>query len=120
MASRAGQGVAYQDRRRERRVPGRPANGDSARCPRCDGVIEFSDRYRGAAVKGGTVEAMPAWVCDRCPYAYPVRAEHQSPVLLSKSRRLRAQAARKLMKSHAVLERAARALKKSLARKARG
>ena len=112
--------IGREDHRRERRGPGRPSNGDTARCPQCNGTIEFSDRNRGSAVKGGNMVALPAWVCAVCPYAYPVRAEHQPPALRAASRRIRAQAARKLMKARSVRQRAERALEKSLARKRRG
>lgn len=57
---------------------------------------------------------MPAWVCSTCPYARPVRAEHQPQSLRAAAREMRAQAARKLMKSRAVRQRANRVLNKSL------
>ena len=103
--------------RHERRAADRPANGDAAPCPRCaEGTIEFSDRNRGADPQG-TLGAIPAWVCDSCRYARPVRAEHQPEVLRAVSKQLRTHARRQLMKARFVLARADSVLDKGFKRK---
>jgi hypothetical protein len=101
----------------ERRAADRPANGDAAACPNCaDGTIVFSDRNRGADPTG-SVGAIPAWVCDSCPHARPVRAAHQPQALRATAERLRAHAKRQLMKSRFVRARANRVIDKGLKRK---
>jgi hypothetical protein len=65
--------------RRERRRPGRPANGDTAICPQCKtGTIEFNERYRIASDEGMLTE--PAWICDApsCGYVWLVRGSESA------------------------------------------
>jgi hypothetical protein len=105
----------------ERRRADRPANGESAICPRCRlAQVEFNERYRLPA-GDDTLIITPAWVCEspKCGYHRPVREEDRPNPSdrHEKLAALRAKASRRVMKSRAVRERADRSLKKSLARK---
>jgi hypothetical protein len=107
----------------ERRGPDRPSNGQTAVCPQCGiGTVEFNERYRLPASNGRLIRTA-AWVCDtpQCGYHQAVRGNEdllvEAPKLRMASKKLRAQARRRLMKARFVRQRASRTLSKSLARK---
>jgi hypothetical protein len=103
----------------DRRAAHRPANGDTAICPKCRvGIIEFNERYRVVLVTGKTV-SIPAWVCDRpeCRFERAARSGSDQIPLHNASADLRTRSTRPLMKARAVLHRARKTLSKSLRRK---
>jgi hypothetical protein len=103
----------------DRRAADRPANGDTALCPKCGiGTVEFNERYRVLLATGKTA-AIPAWVCDRPECHYERAARHGSDriPIQHASTDLRARSNRQLMKARAVLHRARRTISKSLSRK---
>jgi hypothetical protein len=62
----------------ERRGTDRPQVGDVAQCPVClEGTAEFTERYRMSVTRSQPIIQVPAWVCNSCRYAQPVRAEHR-------------------------------------------
>ena len=110
--------VAMRHRLPDRRSADRPANGDTALCPKCGlGVIEFNERYR-VQLATGKVVSMPAWVCDRaeCRYERAARRSdrEESPAPSEQARRRSAQP---LTTARAVLRRARTRLSRTLRRK---
>jgi hypothetical protein len=111
--------MAQRYRLHDRRGPDRPSNGDTAPCPDCRwGTLEFNERYRVALTSGKTA-IVPAWICDRaeCRYGRPVRKRQRRLAIHASSVSLRAGSNRQLMKARSVVQRAGRALSKSLARR---
>lgn len=103
----------------DRRAADRPANGDTAPCPKClVGTVEFNERYR-VLLTTGKIAAIPAWVCDRpdCHYQKAARSDTGRIPIQSASPDLRARSKRQLMKARSVLHRARRTITKSLSRK---
>ena len=105
----------------DRRAAHRPANGDTAICPKCGvGIVEFNERYRVVLVTGKTA-SIPAWVCDRpeCRFDRAARSGSDRIPLKDAPTALRARSSRQLMKARAVLRRARKTLSKRLTRKKR-
>lgn len=104
----------------ERRGTDRPSVGEQKPCPACyHGSVEFTDRYRMALSSTKPMVRIPAWVCDSCRYARPVRAEHQPAALLTLARGARVHAQGLLMKSRVVRARIEGALKGTPAKRRR-
>jgi hypothetical protein len=103
----------------DRRAAQRPANCDTAVCPKCRvGIIEFNERYRVVLVTGKTA-SIPAWVCDRpeCRFERAARRDSDQIPLHNPSVDPRARSSRPLTKARDVLHRAGKTLSKSLRRK---
>jgi hypothetical protein len=103
----------------DRRATDRPANGDTAICPKCRiGTIEFNERYRVVLLSGKTA-SIPAWVCDHadCHYERAARKSSDRIPLKNSTLEPRARSNRQLMKARDVLQRARRTLAKSVSRK---
>ena len=103
----------------DRRAADRPANSDTAPCPKCGiGTVEFNERSRVRLVTGKTA-AIPAWICDRpeCHFEGAARRGSDRVPVQNKSSDLRARSSRQLMKARDVLHRARRTISKSLSRK---
>lgn len=110
--------VAMRHRLPDRRSADRPANGDTALCPKCGlGVIEFNERYR-VPLATGKMASMPAWICDRpeCRFERAARRSdrEESPPPPEPARR---RSPRALTTARAVLRRARTRLSRTLGRK---
>jgi hypothetical protein len=103
----------------DRRARNRPANGDTAICPKCRiGTIEFNERYRVVLLSGKTA-SMPGWVCDHgdCHYERAARKSSDRIPLNNATVEPRPRSSRQLMKARDVLQRARRTLANSVRRK---
>jgi hypothetical protein len=59
----------------DRRMPGRPREGQTRACTECiRGTLEFCERVRLPDIKG----YVPAWTCNQCARIEPVRVQHGS------------------------------------------
>jgi hypothetical protein len=96
-------------RRRERRGPDRPRDGDTQPCPFCRaGPLVFAERVPlGAAT-------VPAWVCENAACEYRVLARRKSlKQRLDQSQRLYNDSQRAMMRAKSRIARAKRRLTES-------